>query len=145
MSEEKVYFFDHRNRFETFYLFQNLQQCKVFVGGLHLDTDNESLKEYFGHCGEILDAIVMRDGTTKKSRGFGFVTFVDTQSVEDCLNKRPHIVDGKEVSFLFKAHLDITSPPFIIGGSEEGSAQGRQCSLNTFTAYQESVPGRTVT
>ena len=35
----------------------------------------EDLKEYFGRFGRLTDAVVMYDGDTKRSRGFGFVTF----------------------------------------------------------------------
>lgn len=39
----------------------------------------------------------MRDPATKRSRGFGFVTYDTVQAVDDCLANRPHVVDGKEV------------------------------------------------
>lgn len=71
----------------------------MFVGGLHLDTTNECLQGYFEQYGTIVDAIVMRDGSTKKSRGFGFVTFDDPESVEKCACAGSrHLLDGKEVS-----------------------------------------------
>ena len=59
--------------------------CKVFIGGLSLNTDKESLKEHFDKYGEITDAVVMRDPGTKRSRGFGFVTYADGESVDRCL------------------------------------------------------------
>ena len=40
---------------------------------------------------------MMRDPGSKRSRGFGFITYDDPQCVEDCLASRPHVVDGKEV------------------------------------------------
>ena len=64
-----------------------------------METTNETLKDYFCVYGGILDAIVMRDGATKKSRGFGFVTFSDPESVEECLGAKPHVLDSKEVSY----------------------------------------------
>lgn len=66
------------------------------MGGLSLDTDNDSLRGYFETYGDITDAIVMRDGATKKSRGFGFVTYAQYQSVTDCLAAKPHHLDDKE-------------------------------------------------
>lgn len=66
------------------------------MGGLHLDTTNETLRGYFEQYGQVLDAVVMRDGATRKSRGFGFVTLSDTKDVEKCLCY-PHTLDGKEV------------------------------------------------
>ena len=32
-----------------------------------------------------------------RSRGFGFVMYSAVDSVDDALNSRPHILDGKEV------------------------------------------------
>jgi len=50
--------------------------CKVFVGGLHPLTTAETLCGYFGRrFGEVIDAVVMIDRATGRSRGFGFVTF----------------------------------------------------------------------
>lgn len=32
-----------------------------------------------------------------RSRGFGFITYSQMEMVDDSLNGRPHIIDGKEV------------------------------------------------
>lgn len=39
---------------------------KIFIGGLHPDTTDESLRTYFQKYGEIVDCIVMRDGQTRR-------------------------------------------------------------------------------
>lgn len=39
------------------------------------------LKEFYSRFGELLDCVVMRDSQTKKSRGFGFVTFSSKKEV----------------------------------------------------------------
>lgn len=65
--------------------------CKMFIGGLSLNTSKESLKEHFEAYGEIVDAVVMRDPGTKRSRGFGFVTYAELKSVDDCLADK-HVV-----------------------------------------------------
>ena len=67
-------------------------RCKVFIGGLNVTTTKESLKSYFEQFGEIVDAVVMRDPTTKRSRGFGFVTYGDSKCLEECLKECPHTV-----------------------------------------------------
>ena len=79
---------------------QNVQDCKIFVGGLEMDTNNDSMRTYFEQFGETSDVIVMRDGATKKSRGFGFVIFMDPSSVTECLKVSSHMLDGKAVSGL---------------------------------------------
>ena len=75
----------------------NLQGYKVFIGGLSLDTTNQSLGDYFTQYGELTDCVVMRDGATKRSRGFGFVKYSTSQDRESCLSGKPHVVDGKTV------------------------------------------------
>jgi len=46
-----------------------------FVGGLPYVTDSDALKEFFTQYGEVASAKVIFDNATKKSKGFGFVTF----------------------------------------------------------------------
>ncbi|KAI0226730.1 musashi RNA binding protein 2 [Lamellibrachia satsuma] len=70
---------------------------KMFVGGLSWQTTPEGLREYFGKFGEISDCMVMRDPITKRSRGFGFVTFTDPASVDKVLANGPHELDTKVV------------------------------------------------
>jgi RNA recognition motif-containing protein len=48
---------------------------KLFVGGLSWDTTTEDLTTAFAKFGTVLDATVILDRTTGRSRGFGFVTF----------------------------------------------------------------------
>lgn len=73
------------------------QVCKMFVGGLSLNTTDDSLKDYFSKWGEITDAVVMKEPGSKRSRGFGFVTYVTPDSVDEVLRDKPHVVDDKEV------------------------------------------------
>ncbi|XP_065830721.1 RNA-binding protein Musashi homolog 2-like isoform X2 [Oscarella lobularis] len=70
---------------------------KMFVGGLSWQTFSDGLKDYFSKFGAIKECVVMRDPVTKKSRGFGFVTFVNPESVQEVLNSKPHTVDEKTV------------------------------------------------
>ena len=57
----------------------------------------ESLKEYFGKFGPVAEAMVMRDPTTKHSRGFGFVTFAEAEAVEKVIQFGIHNLDGKKI------------------------------------------------
>ncbi|XP_035239914.1 RNA-binding protein Musashi homolog 2-like isoform X2 [Anguilla anguilla] len=68
---------------------------KMFIGGLSWQTSPDSLRDYFSKFGEIRECMVMRDPTTKRSRGFGFVTFADAASVDKVLAQPHHELDSK--------------------------------------------------
>lgn len=70
---------------------------KLFIGGLNYKSTEESLKSHFEQWGEIVDCVVMRDPHTRKSRGFGFITFKRAHMVDDAQAARPHKIDGREV------------------------------------------------
>jgi len=73
------------------------QLRKLFIGGLNYTTSNDSLKEFFEKWGEIVDVVVMKDPVTKRSRGFGFITYAKACMVDDAMMNRPHKIDGREV------------------------------------------------
>jgi len=70
---------------------------KMFIGGLSWQTTPEGLKDYFSKFGEIAEVMVMKDPITRRSRGFGFVTFTDLRGVDNVLAKETHELDGKKV------------------------------------------------
>ncbi|GMS93183.1 hypothetical protein PENTCL1PPCAC_15358, partial [Pristionchus entomophagus] len=70
---------------------------KLFIGGLTPNTTEEMMREFYGKYGELVDVVVMRDPTTKRTRGFGFVTYAAKTMVDECQAARPHVIDGKTV------------------------------------------------
>lgn len=68
---------------------------KLFIGGLAPYTTEEGLKTYYGQWGKIVDVVVMKDQMTKRSRGFGFITYTKGFMVDKAQENRPHIIDGK--------------------------------------------------
>ncbi|XP_074599738.1 heterogeneous nuclear ribonucleoprotein A1-like 3 isoform X2 [Brevipalpus obovatus] len=70
---------------------------KLFIGGLDYKTTEETLRSHFETWGEIVDCVVMRDPQTKRSRGFGFITYSKATMVDEAQKARPHKVDGREV------------------------------------------------
>ena len=50
---------------------------KLFVGSLSWDTNDASLNAAFEKFGEVVEAKVISDRDTGRSRGFGFVTFAE--------------------------------------------------------------------
>ena len=62
---------------------------KLFVGGLSWNTDDGGLQAAFEKFGEVVEAKVITDRDTGRSRGFGFVTFAeadDCQRAKDEMN-----------------------------------------------------------
>ncbi|XP_020894537.1 RNA-binding protein Musashi homolog 2 [Exaiptasia diaphana] len=70
---------------------------KMFIGGLNWQTTAEGLRQYFTKYGELKECVIMRDPVSKRSRGFGFVTFVEPNSVDMVLENCPHELDGKKI------------------------------------------------
>src|SRR5690606_7654294 len=60
---------------------------KLFVGGLSWGTDDRGLLAAFERFGEVLEATVITDRETGRSRGFGFVTMADDQAAEEAMSK----------------------------------------------------------
>ena len=70
---------------------------KLFIGGLDYKTTEDTLRSHFDQWGEIVDCVVMRDPQSKRSRGFGFITYSKASMVDAAQASRPHKVDGREV------------------------------------------------
>ncbi|XP_065155950.1 RNA-binding protein Musashi homolog Rbp6 isoform X3 [Atheta coriaria] len=95
---------------------------KMFIGGLSWQTSPESLREYFSKYGEISEVMVMKDPATRRSRGFGFITFADPASVDKVLAQGTHELDGKKidpkVAFPRRAHPKMVTrtKKIFVGG-----------------------------
>jgi heterogeneous nuclear ribonucleoprotein A1/A3 len=75
------------------------KQRKVFVGGLPLTVNNEILKGYFQQFGKVIEANIVYNHETMRSRGFGFVIFQDEKTVQEVLKRYDdHYLYGKWVT-----------------------------------------------
>lgn len=66
---------------------------KIFVGGLSWNTNDDTLRNAFESYGNVDEAKVIQDRDTGRSRGFGFVTFSDTDGAQKAISA----MDGKEL------------------------------------------------
>ena len=66
---------------------------KLFVGGLSWDTTDLSLKEAFEACGTVVEAKVITDRDTGRSRGFGFVTMGSDDEARSAISS----LDGTDI------------------------------------------------
>lgn len=69
---------------------------KLFIGGISWDTNEVRLREYFENFGEVVEAVIMKDRTTGRARGFGFVVFADPAVAEKVVMEK-HLIDGRMV------------------------------------------------
>jgi nucleolin len=60
---------------------------KLFVGNLAWSVDDSSLGQLFSDYGNVLDAKVVHDRDSGRSRGFGFVTFEKASEVNEAIEK----------------------------------------------------------
>lgn len=70
---------------------------KIFVGALKKGVTNDDLNTYFSSFGTVLDAQVVMAKETNESRGFGFVTFDDTDAVDKVILSRPHVLNENKI------------------------------------------------
>ncbi|MQM00376.1 hypothetical protein Taro_033107 [Colocasia esculenta] len=90
---------------------------KVFVGGLAWETTDDELRLYFEHFGEILEAVIITDKNTGRSKGYGFVTFRDPESARSACEDPNPVIDGR------RANCNIASMGRPRPSPPRGSAQ----------------------
>jgi RNA recognition motif-containing protein len=67
-------------------------QARLFIGNLSWNTTDADLSSLVSAHAEVLDAKVISDRDTGRSRGFGFVT-VETDNVQDVIRA----LDGQDI------------------------------------------------
>ncbi|XP_059460793.1 uncharacterized protein LOC132189953 [Corylus avellana] len=78
--------------------FGDTTYTKVFVGGLAWETQSETMRRYFEQFGEILEAVVITDKNTGRSKGYGFVTFRDPEAARRACADPTPIIDGRRAN-----------------------------------------------
>ena len=71
---------------------------KLFVGNLPWGINNDSLRELFATVGEVVEARVITDRMSGRSKGFGFVTFATEEAAQAAiaqLNEKE--IEGRKI------------------------------------------------
>ncbi|GIY31962.1 RNA-binding protein 39 [Caerostris darwini] len=72
----------------------NIGPVRLYVGSLHCNITEEMLQGIFEPFGKIDKIELLKDSETNKSKGYGFVTFHDSESAKKALEQ----LDGFEVA-----------------------------------------------
>lgn len=92
---------------------------KLFVGGLSFYTTEKGLSEAFSQYGQVIEATIITDRVSDKSKGFGFVTFASedeavkalTEMNGKALNGRVIFVDYAKPRPTFGSGMPIARGP----------------------------------
>ncbi|WVZ13064.1 hypothetical protein V8G54_017594 [Vigna mungo] len=71
--------------FQAIRCLSSAPSSKLFIGGVSFSTDEQSLRETFAKYGEVVDARIIMDRETGRSRGFGFVTYTSVEEASSAI------------------------------------------------------------
>ena len=94
---------------------------KLFVGGLSWGTTDDGLHGAFSRFGEIVEAKVITDRETGRSRGFGFVTFANEEGATSAISE----MNGAELDGRTIKVNEAEDKGFRTGGGGGGGGGGR--------------------
>ncbi|NXF19926.1 RBM34 protein, partial [Rhodinocichla rosea] len=69
----------------------------VFLGNLSYDICDDTVREHFQDCGDIVGVRVVRDRTTGLGKGFGYVLFGNTDAVHLALKLNNSVLMGRKI------------------------------------------------
>ncbi len=58
---------------------------QLYIGNLPFSAREDDVEAFFEHYGEVESVRIIRDRRSRRSKGFGFVTYVDTLSATQAL------------------------------------------------------------
>ncbi|KAA3680081.1 uncharacterized protein DEA37_0010408 [Paragonimus westermani] len=76
---------------------RNRRSLKIFVGGIGLEQDADSIKNYFRQFGRVTDVNLMMDSNKQRHRGFAFVGFEDESVVRRLISLHYVTMNNKQV------------------------------------------------
>ncbi|GCB70417.1 heterogeneous nuclear ribonucleoprotein D-like isoform X1 [Scyliorhinus torazame] len=91
---------------------------KIFVGGLHPDTPEDKIREYFGTFGEVESIELPMDSKTNKRRGFCFISFKEEEPVKKILEKKYHDVGSS------KCEIKVAQPKEVYQQQQQWGGRG---------------------
>ncbi|CAJ1950613.1 unnamed protein product [Sphenostylis stenocarpa] len=117
---------------------------KVFVGGLAWETPKDALRDHFEKYGEILEAVIISDKLTGKSKGYGFVTFKEAGAAKKaCEDSATLVINGRRancnLAFLGarrpRSSSTASPPPQPQGGSNSAAVKNNAAANHVQPYY----------
>ena len=85
---------------------------KLYVGNLPYSFGDNELRELFAPFGEISEANIIKDKYSGRSKGFGFVTFVEKADAEKAISEvNDKEIQGRALKVNEARPLDPNGPP----------------------------------
>ncbi len=71
---------------------------KLFIGNLSWEVTSDDLRAFFGSYGTVIDAVVIKDKMTGRSRGFGFVEMETEEQAQKALDGNGKDLKGRNMN-----------------------------------------------
>lgn len=99
---------------------------KLFVGGLPFAINDQTLADLFAEFGTVVEATVIMDRDTNRSKGFGFVEMSSEEEAQAAIKKLNNSqVDGRTIVVnVAKPREDRPRRDFNRGGGRGGNRGG---------------------
>ncbi|XP_019199982.1 PREDICTED: glycine-rich RNA-binding protein 2, mitochondrial-like isoform X2 [Ipomoea nil] len=105
----------------VFQILRFMSSSKVFVGGISWSTSDASLQDAFRKYGDVIEARIITDRETGRSRGFGFVTFGSPEDASAAIQALDgQMLDGRSI----RVNFANERPPRSFDGGSGGGGYG---------------------
>ena len=119
---------------------------KLFVGGLNKSTSEEVLFQYFSQFGDVSHVEIARS-PNRKSKGYGYVCFMDEEGKENALGANFHLLDDAllrveqafDPDYRQAKHVQLAERRLYLSGIPSTATQEELYELMTQFGYPVSV------
>jgi len=110
---------------------------KLYVGNLDFGTSEDDLKAHFEQYGDVEDVNILKHQDSGRSKGFAFISFVNSSGVDNVQMCRPHLLQGKTLDTKRalpkgdnNSQDDVRVKKIFIGGPQDEKHLGGHTGLS---------------